>query len=352
MYLELARYQAASWWSAFPRYLARAAALDRPTLLGSSVELSAFLDRRPGWFKTIGDGPFGLYGRLLPGLMLIGVVGGLLDRGARLTTALMAGYYLVYSAILLAVLPEPKHAIPLLLPVHVIGAIGVWSLTRAVRQLPQLVRGTRHALRPISVGVVVLAVGWSALGAVLRSVSAQQRRRIIEAVRVVARAPSSVPQQPDVKLFSVSPQATPSGDRFGYLMRLRTIRPANLLLVHVRGTSSDDGFHAYYTRHPIEPGADRMFFFNAVHGSAIGDPRPYTAHLRLVGPARFVSVEKVDLAAWPLGVPLSVMFDEDDPGTGSTFVGPAATVQLATPSEVTDLLEDPGAALVRNHPVE
>ena len=67
MYLELARYQAAAWWSAFPRYLARAAALDRPTLLGSSVEPSAFLDRRPGWFKTIGDGPFGLYGRLLPG---------------------------------------------------------------------------------------------------------------------------------------------------------------------------------------------------------------------------------------------------------------------------------------------
>ena len=155
-----------------------------------------------------------------------------------------------------------------------------------------------------------------------------------------------------MKLFSVSPQATPSGDRFGYLMRLRTLRPANLLLVHVRGTLADDGFHAYYTRHPIDPGADRIFFFNAVHGSAIGDPRPYTAHLRLVGPARFVSVERVDLTAWPLGVPLSVMFDEDDPGRGSTFVGPAATVQLASPSDVTDLLEDPGAALVRYHPVE
>ena len=98
--------------------------------------------------------------------------GGLLDRGARLTTALMAGYYLVYSAILLAVLPEPKHAIPLLLPVHVIGAIGVWSLARAVRQLPQLVRGARHALRPMAVAVVVLAVGWSALGAVLHAFSA------------------------------------------------------------------------------------------------------------------------------------------------------------------------------------
>ena len=210
MYLELARYQAAAWWNAFPRFLARAAALDRPTLLGSGVEASAFLDRRPGWFKTIGDGPFGRYGRLLPGLMLIGVVGGLLDRRARLTTALMAGYYVVYSAILLAVLPEAKHAIPLLLPVHVIGAIGVWSLARAARELPQLVRSARHALRPMAVAVVVLAVGWSALGAVLHPVSAQQRRRILEAVREVARAPSRVPQEPGVKLFSVSPP----GDAF------------------------------------------------------------------------------------------------------------------------------------------
>ena len=135
---------------------------------------------------------------------------------------------------------------------------------------------------------------------------------------------------------------------------MRALRPANLLLVHVRGTSARDGFLAYYTRHSIEPGADRLFFFNVDGaGADLGDPRPYTAHVETqLGPARFLSGGKLDLSEWPLGLPIGFVFDEDEQRASATFVGGggAATEVLPSPSDVDHLLEDPGAFLVSYRP--
>ena len=139
--------------------------------------------------------------------------------------------------------------------------------------------------------------------------------------------------------------ATPDDETapFGYLLKVRSSRPAALLCLHVRERTARNRFFAYYTRHPIEPGRDWLFFFNVVSGAAVGDDRPYTAWVRLVGPAEVVSVRKVDLSEWRLGLPLSIVFDETDAHAGSPFIGAQAPAsdQLAGPAAVQTLLDQP-----------
>ena len=82
-----------------------------------------------------------------------------------------------------------------------------------------------------------------------------------------------------------------------------------------------NAFLAYYTRHRILPGRDRLFFFNVIAGADVGDTRPYEAWVRLMGPAELVSVRRLDLSGWHLGLPLSFVFDERGISAESTFVG-------------------------------
>jgi len=351
MYLELARYQASSWWASFPAFLGRSARLDRPTLLASEDELARFRSRRASWLKPLYENGFDRYGAILPGLSLIGIAGGLLASRTRITAAIMAVYYVTYGAILLLVLPEAKHTMPLLLPIHVLAGIGWWSLARGLgawrdfatvpRVWPRLVAAT--------IGCLAVLVAWGVLGLLAHVVSRTQRARIVDAVRRASEA-SAQPMElvGDGKLLSVSAERSPGAPRVGYLLRVRAWRPADLLLVHVRGTGPADGFLAYYTRHPIEPGADRLFFFNVVAGEQTGDPRPYAAHVRLVGAARVVSWLKVDLTEWPLGLPLSLVFDESDRRPGATRVGSGGPAVGALPaaSDVRYLLYAPRTFLV------
>lgn len=351
MYMELARYQASNWWTSFPAFLGRGTRLDRPTLLASDSELAGFRSRRVSWLRPLYENGFDRYGAILPGLALIGLAGGLLASRTRITAAVMAVYHVAYCAILLLVLPEAKHTIPLLLPIHVLAGIGWWSMARGLGSWRDFARLPRVWPRLVAaaIGGLTLLLAWGALGFLAHVVSRSQRARIVDAVRRASEA-SARPMDGvgEAKLLSVSADLSPEAPRVGYLLRVRARRRSNLLLVHVRGTTAADGFLAYYTRHPIEAGPDRLFFFNVVAGQQIGDPRPYTAHVRLAGPARIVSWRRVDLAQWPLGLPLSLGFDEDDRQPGGTRVGGdgAAVGVLPTPSAVRHLLAEPGAFLV------
>jgi hypothetical protein len=350
MYEELARYHAFDWWSAFPGFLARAARIDQPSsLLGSSDELASFRERRPGWAKPMLQ-RLDRYGSLLPVLAALGLVGGLLDSRSRLLSAALGTFYAVYAAVVLLVLPETKHFLPLLLPLHVGAALGLWSLARAAGSwslLPGLAWSSRRTLAAGALAAAALAVAWAGLGVLAHRESLRQRARLLDEVRRLAQAGSRpVELAAGAKRFTA--QAAPqASERVGYLLRVRATRPSDLLCLHVRSAAEKDGSLAYFTRHPVEPGADRLFFFNVVAGRASADPRPYTAHVRLVGPAQLVSAQELDLSRYELGLPLSLLFDVDDRGTGATRLGAdaVATEGLADLSLVPKLLEDPSAFL-------
>jgi hypothetical protein len=240
----------------------------------------------------------------------------------------------------------------------VLAALGVWTAGRALacwRSAPALFRTVPARLLAPGAALLGLLLVWGFLGAVAQDVARRQRSRILDHIRNAAANARSAPQAvTSGKLFSVRSEPRSAELAFGYLVELHATRPASLLCVHVRGSSVHDGFIAYYTRHPIEPGANRYFFFNLVSGEDLGDARPYTAYLRTVGPAQLVSIRRLDLSRWPLGLPLSLEFDADDRGTARTMMGTAGTAieLLPAPSEVGHLLEDPGAFLSLYQPLD
>lgn len=347
MYLEMVRYNAASLWSTFPSFLARSAGLDHPTLLGSDAEAADFLARRPTVMKVMQDGALGRYGATLPWLILAGLVGGLMHRGSHAVLAVVTAYFVCYAAAVLLVLPEPKQMTPLLLPVHVLGALGVWSLARATGFLRSRAEGRWTLLQEARMPAAICAaavLAWGGLGFAAHVISRQQRARFVDAIRVVAGSGRETPL--GGKRFSTRVDGGSIAPPTAYVLRVRASSPAHLLLVHVRA-STPERFLAYYSRHPVEPGEERYFFFNVVAGRDVGETRPYAAHVRVVGAAELVSIRTADLSRWPLGLPLSFVFDAEDAREGGTRVGRygAATEGLPTPAEVHHLLEEPRAFL-------
>ena len=266
---------------------------------------------------------------------------------SRVVAAVATAYFACCAAAVLLVLPESKHMTPLLLPVHVLGALGVWSLARAGGWLLSGAdrRSTvfRELRVPAAAGAAV-ALAWGGLGLPAHAVSRQQRARFVDAIRAVPGSGREAPL--GGKLFSTRVDGGSTAPPTGYILRVRASYPAHLLLVHVRA-STPERFLAYYTRHPVEPGEDRCFFFNVVAGRDVGETRAYTAYVRVVGAAEFVSIRTLDLSRWPLGLPLSFVFDAEDTREGGTRVGRygAATEGLPTPAEVNHLLQEPRAFL-------
>ena len=297
MYLEMTRYNAASLWSTFPSFLARSAGLDHPTLLGSETEAADFLARRPTVLKLLYDRGLGRYGATLPWLILAGLVGGLMRRDSRAVVAVVTAFFVCYAAAVLLVLPEPKQMTPLLLPVHVLGALGVWSLARATGWLRSRAEGRWTVLQEARVPAAVCAtavLAWGGLGLATHLISRQQRARFVHAIRAVAGSGRETPL--GGKLFSTTRvDGGSTAPPTGYVVRVRASSPAHLLLVHVRAATPGP-FLAYYTRHPVEPGEDRYFFFNVVAGRDVGETRPYAAYVRVVGAAELVSIRTVDLS--------------------------------------------------------
>ena len=129
MYGELARWNAFSWWRAFPSFVVGCLGVDRPTVLASVVDADASTRATrgsgPAWERSLE-----WYGVLVPWLAALGAVLGLLHPRTRVWTVIFGGLFLQHAVALMLVLPEPKHQPSLLLPLHVLVAIGLWSTVR------------------------------------------------------------------------------------------------------------------------------------------------------------------------------------------------------------------------------
>ena len=138
MYFDMARYDAFTWWSAFPSFLVRSLYVDRPPppYLGDADQARRFFEQRLGRLTRLSRCCLDRYGSLVPFLFGVGLLGGLWHPQSRLLTGLLAGYLVYYAAAMLLVLPEAKHASPLLLPLHVLAAAGWWIAARHLALAP------------------------------------------------------------------------------------------------------------------------------------------------------------------------------------------------------------------------
>jgi hypothetical protein len=327
MYVEMARYNAYTWWARFPGFLREVAHVDRPTALQGQVgEAERFLAGRPGWLRPAHQ-VFDRYGAVLPALFVLGATAGLLRRESVVGATLLAAYFVYYAAALFLVLPLPKHFLQLLLPLHVLAAVGVWFAIRSITLRPALGEVKAWARRTLpwaGVAVAVLGVCWALVAMGAHGVSREQRSRFVASIRGAAANGAPAPETlKGRKLFTVSTEADAPSVPVGYLLRVRGApRPVELVLAHVRERTSKSDELSYYTRHRLEPDREQYFFFNVVSGTGIGDDRPYTAIVRVRGRAEILSATRVDLSQWSLGLPLSFVFDENDERVGSPFIAP------------------------------
>ena len=134
------------------------------------------------------------------------------------------------------------------------------------------------------------------------------------------RRPNSPLSPAERKLYTAAASARPEDAPAGYLFEVRGApRPVNLYTAHIReGAQLGISSSYYYTRHELAPQTTSFYFVNVVSGQAIGDSRPYTLQVRARGRAEIVSVKKLDLSQWRIGLPLGMVYtkDEDGPAAG------------------------------------
>jgi hypothetical protein len=315
LYLEMLRYDAYAWWQRFPAFLASVARIDQPVEAGPPIWVAPKKPARV--LERV------LHGHVawIPYLFVVGIVLGSLADGRRAFTLVMAAYFVYYAAALLMVLPESKHWPPLLLPLHVLAASGVWLASRIRWTSPRPDRAAAWRwLRGPLVGIAIVALCWACVGLAAHAVSRAQRARLVDSITSLAPSGQLLPQDPaNRRFYAVAIPPRPERPHAGYLFEVRGARqPPTLYCAHVReGADIGRSSYYYYTRHRLASGRSSFFFVNPVNGDAVGDPRPYTLYVRVRG-SEILSVRRLDLSGWRIGLPLSLSFTEgdDQPGAG------------------------------------
>jgi hypothetical protein len=328
LYLEMLRYDAYPWWRRFPAFLASVTRVDQPVEAGPPIWVVPKRPARPhadcvAWHQLLYERALHWPVGWLPHLFVVGILLGVLVEGRRVATLLIAAYFVYYAAALLMVLPESKHWPPLLLPLHVLAASGVWlALTTPWTRLRPDGAAAWRLLRGPLAGIAGVALCWACIGLVAHSISRAQRGRLIDSITRLVASGQELPQDPAKRrFFAVAIPPEPEAPPAGYLFEVRGARqPATLFCAQVReGAAIDRDSYYYYTRHGLAPGRNSYFFVNPVSGRGVGDPRSYTLYVRVRG-SEIVSVRRLDLSGWRIGLPLSLAFRARDDQPGASLM--------------------------------
>jgi hypothetical protein len=122
------------------------------------------------------------------------------------------------------------------------------------------------------------------------------------------------------RFYAVAIPPEPGTSPAGYLFEVRGARqPPTLYCAHVReGAGVGLESFYYYTRHRLAPNRNSYFFVNPVSGPVVGDPRSYTLYVRVRG-TEILSVRRLDLSGWRVGLPMSLAFTDGDDQPGPTL---------------------------------
>ncbi len=145
------------------------------------------------------------------------------SRVAVLTQALFAVYYAFF---LLLVLPETKHAPPLVLPQCLLGAVGLSTIPRLLlprRLAAALPPNALLFARRAGVSAASLFVAWGLAWGLARWVSVLERRAAVEGIRELAAVGAEVDASTVSKgIFTASLDPEAPDPPVGYVLRIRT----------------------------------------------------------------------------------------------------------------------------------
>jgi hypothetical protein len=228
-----------------------------------------------------------------------------------------SGTLLLFSAYnacaLFAVLPEYKHAGPLVLPLSVFAGLG----TRTILRLVVAPLGwwaawpTLCARLPMTgVAALLLLAGWGLACGASRWYSCRLREAYLADIE--ARPANGTPAPQTIKtpsLFSVRIPADPAHSPTGYLLRLRAGKhSARLVCRHVRLPHPRVDARRLTTQHELHPGREQYFFVTCFQGARHGDPRPLICTVLLDGDAQFLDCVRLDLSDWKHGAMSTIFY--------------------------------------------
>ena len=324
MYREEIPQNLFHWISGFPSFYLRALAACRLRDLPLSSESLLPPPSPPSWLPSIAARGLNLLARIGGWLFAVGVCISLLRPGWRYLSLCLAGFSVFYAGVLLAVLPELKHAGLLILPLSVFGGIGLASLGALVN--PPRVAATIWEARGRAARLVLAAVGLAAVwglacgGAYCYSFACRQE--LLEAVTTRAAQGEPAPEAlRGPRLFSVTLRPQQDVHPVGYLLQIEGgAGEAFLECRHLRHACSLIPSSLFFSRHRILPGRKQSFFVSCQPSFAFTDDRPYVCTALLSGEARFLSCTRVDLTDWDR-LPLSTVFVQGECGPGNPVVG-------------------------------
>ena len=289
------------WTWSFPLYLR---ALDACRCRDLPINGSTYLPPldRPQWMKPAVIGVLGPLSEAGPWLFGLGVVVCLLRSGERGRSLCLTAFSVYYAGVLFFVLPELKHAEPLVLPLSVFGGVGLASF-RAIARPRRLAAMIREAWRPalgLAGATVAATLAWGLACAVSYGFSMESRRELLAAVMALAETGRPAPEAlrgPQLFSAALLPER---GDRpTGYLLRIAAgPGPSRLECRRLRHERPLAPARLLFTRHRLHPGREQCFFVTCNPGTAFGDANPLVCTALLEGDARFVSCTRVDLSEW------------------------------------------------------
>jgi len=345
LYLEAFRYNVYNWLAGFPRFFLEAlGGLSAPGMLQGQALAILARDRLPalhGLYRWILD-PLTRAG---PYLLLFGCAHAFWRGPDRNGAALLAAFAAAYAWAMLAVLPENKHFGPLLLPLAVLGGVGITAVASIVRAVVGARSGVSRAVGPWRPPVtartarhltgVALALILVLLAA--REQSVAVRRRYLDDIR--ARLGKGVDvsdliRAPRVFSVSIAPGQPP--DPAGYLLTIQAAPEGGMLVCrHFRGVGDEPAHRLYSTRHRLRPAPIQHFFVATLQGAAYDDARTYVCTVTVDPGARIVSATRLDLATWKRPL-FGTLFHPGDRSPGAPSLGRTGTASDFAVARVKD----------------
>ena len=317
------------WTRSFPGFYLRA--LDACRCRDLPINGSTYLPPldRPQWMKPAAIWVLGPLSEAGPWLFGLGVVVCLLRAGERGRSLCLTAFSVYYAGVLFFVLPELKHAEPLVLPLSVFGGVGLASF-RAIARPRRLAAMIREAWRPalgLAGATVAATLAWGLACAVSYGFSMESRRELLAAVTALAETGRPAPEAlrgPQLFSAALLPER---GDRpTGYLLRIAAgPGPSRLECRRLRHERPLAPARLLFTRHRLHPGREQCFFVTCNPGTAFGDANPLVCTALLEGDARFVSCTRVDLSEWRR-LPVATVFVPGECEPGDPVVGGATSV--------------------------
>ena len=292
------------WAANFPSFYLRALAACRLQDLPINSEWSPPLPSRPRWLRRIAAWVLDPLVGVGAWLFALGVSVSVLRPARRYLSLCLAGFSLFYAAVLFAVLPELKHACPMVLPLSVFGGIGLASLgflANPSRRGRGNMGGARSRLALAAAAIVLTAIwGLACGGAYCYSIAC--RRDLLNAVTArVAHGEPAPETLHDAKMFSVTLRPEVNPNPVGYLLRIEAgAGEPTLECRHLRHACRTLPARLFFTRHRLWPGRAQCFFVSCHPERRIQGRQPLCLHRVLHGDAGSYPARAW---TWPTGAP-------------------------------------------------